>query len=56
MPSFSAELEKHLLESERLLGEISAISRQETPTISAMARNMEAMEHAVDGMEVELRK
>ena len=53
---FTAELEKHLLESERLLGEISAVSRQETPTISNMARNMEAMEQAVDGMDSELRK
>ena len=51
-----AELEKNLLESERLLGEISAVSRQDTPDISAMARNMQSMEQAIYGMEEELRK
>ena len=53
---FIADLEKQLLESERLLGEISVVSRQETPNIASMARNMEAMELTTDEMEVELRR
>ena len=58
LPSFlfAADLEKQLLESERLLGEISVVSRQETPNIASMARNMEAMERTTDEMEIELRR
>ncbi|XP_060579501.1 uncharacterized protein LOC132736392 [Ruditapes philippinarum] len=53
---FQAKLEAQLLESERLLGEVSAITRQDIPTISAMGNAMVTMEQAVEGMEEELKK
>ncbi|XP_053407159.1 uncharacterized protein LOC123546104 [Mercenaria mercenaria] len=53
---FQAKLEAQLLESERLLGEVSAVTRQDVPTISAMGNAMVTMEQAVEGMEEELRK
>ena len=53
---FTADLEKNLLQSERLLGDISTITRQDTPDISAMARNMQNIEQAIDSMELELKK
>ena len=53
---FLAKLEAQLLESERLLGELSALTRQEVPRISEMADALVAMETSVETMGDELKK
>lgn len=53
---FLAELEAQLLESERLLGEITACTRENAPNINAMGDAMVSMEKAVEDMELELKK
>ena len=37
-----------LQESEYLLGELSTMSRQQTPQIAALAKQVEALENSVD--------
>ena len=53
---FSARLEAHLLESERLLGEISVVIRQDSQKITDTANAIVTMEKAVEDMENELKK
>ncbi|XP_052227169.1 uncharacterized protein LOC127841978 isoform X2 [Dreissena polymorpha] len=53
---FEAKLEAHLLESERLLGEISSITRQDVPNIVSMGTALSTMEQSVETMKNELKK
>ncbi|KAH3787595.1 hypothetical protein DPMN_165721 [Dreissena polymorpha] len=52
----AAKLEAHLLESERLLGEISSITRQDVPNIVSMGTALSTMEQSVETMKNELKK
>ncbi|KAL4231486.1 HAUS augmin-like complex [Mactra antiquata] len=53
---FLGKLETELLESERVLGEITTMTRKDVPTIVDMGNAIVTMEKAVEEMEEELNK
>ena len=55
-PSYAGDLEVELCESERLLGEIATVTKEDAPDIVAMGTSLTHMEAAVVQMEADLKK
>jgi len=53
---YAGDLEVELCESERLLGEIATVTKEDAPDIVAMGTSLTHMEAAVVQMEADLKK
>ena len=56
MHFYAGDLEVELCESERLLGEIATVTKEDAPDIVAMGTSLTHMEAAVVQMEADLKK